>query len=471
MFSGNHLFPVMPSARQEPSLNSPLKLLMICWTFPPDAQIGGLRVSRFCRYLPEFGIEPIVLTMEDRFRESVDNSLPAIPGLRIERTEVAATPVDWYRRSKAILGATSGNLDQKSMNASTSNDRKKFFRRQMAALLQLPGPDSGWYRPALHTARRLIREESIAAIFSSSPPTVSHRIALRLSEEWNLPWMADFRDPWSPSFRPDNEPMWWRYLNRSVESRCVRLADRVICNTEWLRKDFLMSHPQLPQQKFVTLTNGFDDPTLPSNKRSPTGSRRLFLHLGNIYGLRRIDTFCLAIENLVATQKIDPSTFQILFLGHVDPRLEASARESAPELFRFGCIEFTERVGREEAQQTLAEADKLLIFQGGHYLQVPAKFYDYLLTGRPILAVAQKGALTDLLEETGSGIWADPEKPKEIAANFLRLLALPGISSVEAQQRWYERFHYRPLTQRLAAYVHDLVTAGTPGAVTQRTVA
>jgi hypothetical protein len=280
-----------------------------------------------------------------------------------------------------------------------------------------------------------------------------------LSKESNLPWLADFRDPWSPSSNENDEPSWWRYLNKSMQARCLRSADRVICNTEWLRKDFLRSHPQLLQEKFVTLTNGFDDPTLPSVKLLRARSRRLFLHLGNIYGLRRIDTFCMAVENLVKTQRIDPSTFQIVFLGQIEPSLEAAARTSAPGLFRLGCVEFRARVGREEAQQTLAGADMLLIFQGGHYLQIPAKFYDYLPTGRPIFVVAQEGALTTLLEETGSGIWADHEKPDEIAASFLQAVVLPAISPVEAQQRWRERFHYRPLTQRLASCIRS-VAAG-----------
>jgi hypothetical protein len=431
---------------------------MICWAFPPDAQIGALRVARFCRYLPEFGVEPIVLTMEDRFRETVDNSLPPISGLRIERTDVTATPVDWYRKSKLILG-TPSNVGEKSPNPSTSNDRKSFLRRQISALLQLPGPDWGWYRPALRAARNLIQEGAIDAIFSSSPPTVSHRIALRLKEEWNLPWLTDFRDPWATSSHANDEPYWWRYLNELMESRCLRAADRVICNTEWLRRDFFRSHPRLPQQKFVTLTNGFDDSNRPSLTSPRIRPRRLFLHLGNIYGLRRIDTFCLAIESLVIAQKIDPLTFQIVFLGHIEPSLEAAARKSAPELFRSGCVEFRARVGREEAQQALSEADMLLIFQGGYHLQVPAKFYDYLLTGRPILAVAQKGALTDLLEETGSGVWAEAERPEEIATTFLRALALPAVSPAEAQSRWYERFHYRPLAGRLAACIRELAAA------------
>ena len=85
-------------------MDSPSKVLLISHTFPPDAQAGAQRVAEFCRYLPEFGVQPVVLTIEDRFRQSVDHSLHPISGIRNERTEVAATPLDWYQRSKKFLG-------------------------------------------------------------------------------------------------------------------------------------------------------------------------------------------------------------------------------------------------------------------------------------------------------------------------------------------------------------------------------
>jgi glycosyltransferase involved in cell wall biosynthesis len=436
-------------------VKSPVKLLMLCWAFPPDAQVGAIRAAQFCRYLPEFGVEPIVLTMEDRFRVSVDNGLTSIPGIRIERTEVDSTQRDWYRRLKGIAG-TSGNPTGKPLDAPSLEKRKSFLQRQILALLQFPEPESGWYRPALRKARQLVREGGIAGIFSTSPPTVSHRVAVRMKQEFNLPWLADFRDPWTVSLHVEDEPVWWRRASRLTEARCLREADRVICNTEWMRREFLRCHPELPQEKFVTLTNGFENTGAPAVKQTEVGSRRIFLHLGNIYGRRGIDTFCEAIDNLVAAQRIDPATFQIIFLGDIEPSLEAAARRVAPALFRLKCVDFRPRVERSLAHQALWQAEILLLFQGSHRLQIPAKFYEYLPTGRPIFAVAQRGALTDVLEETGAGIWAAPESTDEIKAAFLRALVLPRCSPDEAQRRC-ERFHYRLLTKRLAGWYVDLV--------------
>jgi glycosyltransferase involved in cell wall biosynthesis len=427
---------------------------MLCWAFPPDAQVGALRVARFCKYLPEFGIEPIVLTMQDRFRQSIDKSLPAITGLRIERTEIEATPLDWYRRSKTLLrpqqktpaATTTAKL---AANPPAEDIQKGFLRRQLLALLQISGSESGWYGPALRAGKKLIHDESIGAVFSSSPPTVSHRVALSLKREQKIPWIADFRDPWIASFELHDKPSWWRGLSQKTESACMRGADRVICNTDRMRQGFLAGHPDVPRQKFQTVTNGFEDIVPPTAHEKPQG-RKLFLHLGNIYGERRIDTFCSAIEGLVANQKLDPSAFQIVFLGNVEPSLLATARNAAPKIFESGCIEFRPRVERRMAEATLWSADLLLLFQGAHHLQIPAKFHEYLLTGRPIFAITEEGALSDVLDDTSAGIWVAPDNVEQIAAKFLQALALPTISPEAAREHWYQKFHYRALTEQLA---------------------
>lgn len=434
-----------------------VKLLVISHCFPPDAQVGGLRVAEFCAHLPEFGVQPIVLTIDDKYRLRLDHSFSPVAKLRVERTEVEATRMDWYRRSKAFLDFL-GNNSQPAKFSPVTWARKGLLHRNLITLLQFPDPDSGWYRPAIRAAEELIGEESIAGIFSSSPPVVSHRIACHLKEKFNLLWLADFRDPWTAQQQQD-KPAWWRRANQRMESRCVCAADRVICNTELIRQEFLRSYPDLPQQKFITLTNGYVAIPAPSPKPANRGSRIMLLHVGDIYRLRRIDTFCMAVEKLLKGGELDAAKFQIVFLGTTEPKLEAAAREAAPELFQKGCAEFRGRIDRDEALRALWQADLLLLFQGGHVLQIPAKFYEYLSTGKPIFAVAQKGALTDLLEETGAGIWADSEKPDEIAAGLLQALALPSFSPLEVQQLWYERFHYRSLTARLGACFRELAAA------------
>ena len=165
--------------------------------------------------------------------------------------------------------------------------------------------------------------------------------------------------------------------------------------------------------------------------------------------------------------RIDVNSFKILFLGSNSPSIAATACQRAPELIRYNCIEFKPRISWELAQQTLWDADLLLLFFTNK-LAVPAKFYEYLQTGKPIFAVAPEGALTDVLQSTGSGVWADPSDPTNIAAKFLQALGLAARSPEEVRQRWSSQYHYRFLTAQLAKWVRELAAAASREGPRQR---
>src|SRR5208283_3899068 len=97
----------------------------------------------------------------------------------------------------------------------------------------------------------------------------------------------------------------------------------------------------------------------------------------------------------------------------------------------------------EQASRFLSQADLLLVFQGGHRAQIPLKFYEYLSTGKPIFAVSQEGALSELMAQTGMGVWAAEDDPCEIGEKFLHALSLPAQPAEAIQQRWADRFHFR----------------------------
>ena len=438
--------------------NSSLQILVVAYAFPPNAEVGGLRVARFCRYLPAWGISPVVLTVQEQLYEECDDTLPKPSGLRVERTGILPTPLDWYKRWKARWAPAADTVD--SSTPAPATQPRGFFRRHTLALLQVPDPYWGWYLPAVRTAERVIEREPITAIFSTSPPWSCHLVARHLKKKYRLPWLADFRDPWvCRSFREDL-PSWRNRVDQWLEASCLRWADRVICNTDRLRETFLRLHPDLPRGKFVTLTNGFDDPVAERASVESKSTRRCFLHLGSLYHGRRIDTFCQVVGDLVNTGKIDANSFKILFLGDTSPSIAAMAYQRSPELMRRHCIEFRPRVSWKQAQQALWSADLLLLFFEDK-LAVPAKFYEYLQTGKPIFAVAPEGALTDVLQSTRSGVWADPRDSTAIAAKFLEALGRTARSPEEVQRRWSSQYHYRSLTAQLAGWVCELV-ARTP---------
>jgi len=436
-------------------LSSDLQVLIISFAFAPDGEIGAKRVTRFCGYLPEFGIQPIVLTVQERFLIRRDDSFFPPPGVRVERTTVWQNPLQWYAglKKRILPPPASGNASPIAISAERPrNGRRGFFRRHLLGLLQTPDQFVGWYLPAVKAAERLIEHEPIVVILSSGPPWTNHLVACHLRKKYGIPWVADFRDGWGTSHLL--EARWEREVNARMEASCLRRADLVVCNTEALRRSFVERYPLLQPKKFATLTNGFDNlsapPVLPTALKRNT---RLFLHLGTIYGRRRIDTFCQAVDDLVNVGKLHPGSFKVLFQGETDESSVATVQQRAPELVRNGCIEFKPFIDNwQQAQELICCADLLLVFSGSP-LEVPAKFYDYLKTGKPIFAVAEPGALTELLDHTGSGIWADPADPAGIATALLRALQLPGVTPEEAERRWSSQFHFRSLTAQLASWI------------------
>jgi glycosyltransferase involved in cell wall biosynthesis len=446
-------------------LSLDLRVLIISFAFAPDGEIGAKRVTCFCGYLLEFGIQPIVVTVQERFLIRRDDSFFPPPGVRVERTTVWPSPLQWYAglKKRIVPPPASGNASSLAISAERPrNARPDLFRRHLRALLQTPDQWSGWYLPAVKAAEQLIEREPIAVILSSGPPMTTHLVACHLRKKHGIPWVADFRDGWATSHLFGAR--WERKVNGLMEASCVRRADLVVCNTEPLRTSFVEHYPLLQPEKFATLTNGFDNlgapPVLHAAPKRYTG---LFLHLGTIYGGRRIDTFCQAVRDLVNAGNLHPSCFKILFQGEIDASSVAAVHERASELVRNRCIEFKPFESGRQAERLLWLADLLLIFSVNP-LEVPAKFYEYLRTGKPIFAVAERGALTELLDSTGSGIWADPADPAGIAAGLLRALELPGVTPEEAERRWSSQFHFRSLTARLADWIRRLAAQRSTGA-------
>jgi glycosyltransferase involved in cell wall biosynthesis len=435
-------------------LGSSLQVLVVSYICPPVGEVGALRVAGFCRYLPDFGICPVILTVQEQFYEYRDTTSRPLVGIRIERTRKLPTPLDLYGRWKRRRAVHRG-VDSSSADAQVKQS-PGFIRHQALHLLQIPDRNWGWYWPAIQAGTKLIEREPIAAIFSTGPPWISHLVARHLKKRYRLPWLADFRDPWAYYLVRENFPFWRDWLNQRQEASCIRLADRVLCNTDRLRQFLMQSYSSLPAEKFVSLPNGFEDPiaTLPSSQSKP--SPRILLHLGSLYANRRVDTFCQGIATLVGTGRLDPHSLKIVFLGEADPSIVDAAYQKAPELVQTGCIKFQPRVSWQQAQEAVWKADLLLLFQGDNKLEVPAKFFEYLPTGKPILAVVEQGALSDILESTASGLWVDPGNPAEIAAKLLQALELPTQSPAEVQRRWFGQYHYRALTEKLAGWIREL---------------
>ena len=448
------------------AMGASLKLLVITRYYPPDAEIGGKRIAHLMRHLPSFGIEPIVLTADENRCSSRDDSFP-MPTVRVERTPVRDTILQKSGRWKARVLRLAAKGDTPAPNSAATEapsyaQKVSFLRRHLMALLERPDRHIGWYRSAVDAGTRLVEKEGIGAILSSGPPWTCHLIGRELKRKYGIPWITDYRDPWTLGSWRDLEemPAWRDWMDRRQERSLVRTADRVLSVTREMREMFEHAYADMPASKFIFLPNGFDDALVaPVPAARGKSTQRLILHLGTLYGDRRVDTFCGAVSSLVSTGGMSADSIKVKLVGPVDePSIVARAEAAAPELFS-GTVEFCKPIPWGQAQELLGSSDLLLIFQGSNRLAIPGKFYEYLLSGVPILAITKPGALSAILEETKSGCAADPDSVEEIQSQLVRALDMP-IRSRQEVLRTAGRFHFRSLAQQLAGVVQECVHGG-----------
>ncbi len=435
-----------------------MRILLIAYAFPPSAEVGGSRIARFCSYLPEFGVQPVILTVQNRFQDQLDHTLLVPRATRVIRTVQQNTPLDWYATWKHRLIPSDSRKDDGRPKAQGSYSALLGRLRQNAlSALSIPDQHWGWYFPAKRAGGQLLQTGEFDAILSTSPPSTAHLIGRSLKKKYQIPWIADFRDPWATDESVLTPlPKWRRDLDMRLEASCVGLADLVVCNTDFQNRLMRERYQKFAPERFVTLTNGFDDLEAPSNLELKKHRPLRCLHLGHIYEGRRIDTFCAALSMLTKKQMLDPDAVKVLFVGDTDESQIAACRQVASELMDSRMIEFLPRVNKDEAKRLLWGADLLLVFQGGYRAQIPLKFYEYLSTGKPIFAVSQEGALSNLMAQTGIGIWAAEDEPCKIGAKFHLALTVPANSPDATRQQWSERFHSRSLSCQLAKWIREL---------------
>ncbi len=438
-----------------------LSILVVSYYFPPNAAVGGRRVARFCKYLPDFGIRPIVLTIDEESCGAADFSLPSSAQLQIERARPRTTLLERYNRWADLRGVVHSPNNGSSRLRFAVLKHVSSLRNHVLALLQFPDRQRGWYGPAIKAANRITSNFQIDVVLSSGPPWTGHKVAYSISRQRNIPWIADFRDSWTSDpwsnyiYGPKGAPAWRVRLDRRTEYRWLRHARIIVCTTNQHRECLLRSNPDLDPSRVVIIPNGFE--YRPDSLRSPAGSGpRRFLHAGNLYAERRIGTFCRALESLVRRGRLSPDMASITLIGDVDRDIERDARDSAPDLFASGMITLQPRIDWEKAQQATREADVLLIFQGHHPTAIPAKFYEYMQTGKPIVAIAGRGALRDIVLQTGSGFVADPDDQTEIESVLEQSLQAEPRRPDEVQ-RIAEQFDFRKLTANLAQSIRDAV--------------
>lgn len=404
---------------------TPKRLLLIAFHFPPiQGSTGVTRSLAFARYLIEFGWEVTVLSADPRaYPATRSENLQGIPPhVRVERGFAWDT-----KRHLSILG-------------------------KYPLCLATPDRWQSWIAGGFLKARKLVREWQPSAIMSTFPIASAHQIGALVNDWCGLPWIADFRDPMAQDGYPP-EPLLHRAY-AAIERRVFRQASHVIVTTEGAARLYRSRYPSFDSERLVIIPNGFDDAMFPARAAAavPGRERLLVLHSGVLYPSERDPTeFFRALAELRDAGAIHPS--------RVEFRLRATAHDElyAPLLRELGLedmVSLAPAVPYADALAEMMSADACLVLQAANCNdQIPAKVYEYLYAGRPVLALTDPagdtGRLLRGLGMTDIVPLDDRRAIKEALPGFLERVRTGSARIVEPSS--VMPFSRRALTGRLAA--------------------
>jgi hypothetical protein len=435
------------------------RVLIVSFVFPPLNDIGAVRIGKFAKYLPQFGWEPIVLTV---------NEVKGEPqGLPVETDEANV-----FRTASFELGSfigqklTTGKEVCPELHASRKNVnwRKAVLNalRLMEPIYSLPlisrllSDPVGWYPHAVEKGLEIIASNDVSAIFSSSNPPLAHLIASRLHKRTGIPWVAEFRDAWTLNhYAKKTQPFY--FFEQQVEKRTINNSSLLITASEPMTREMEALH----SKEGITITNGFDEEDYMENV--PLTPKFTITYTGKIYpGKQDPSPLFRAIAELRQEGKISAGEIEVrLFGSNVSATISPLVEKYQAQEFvgTYGFVPFKESVKKQKESTVLLLLSWNDPREKGVYT---GKIFEYLGAMRPILAVGLKRSVIDeLLTRTGSGIIAtEVAEIKGILLNWLDEFRLHGnvLSHYAPKQEVIRQYTRREQTRQLAKLLDEVST-------------
>ena len=373
------------------------KVLIITYYWPPAGGPGVQRVLKFAKYLPEFGWQPIILTVKNGEYPAIDLSLQKeIPANCKVYNTFSLEPNFVYKKF-------TGMEQSDKIPVAVLSNQKGRWKKRLTGFIRLnffiPDAKIGWKPFAVKTGKHIINELMPDLIFSSSPPPTVHLIAHKLAKWSGIKWVADFRDPWTKiHYYKDNRLS-------LVERLDQRLEKKVVNSSNWITaasNQFISVIGASDKENTTVITNGFDETDIEYKKNSTRQFK--IVHVGNINKNRFYPELFQAVAKLLQSGVLTIDNCRICFIGKVEKSIQT---EIVEVLKPFDIAEFFGYMTHSEAVQAMYSGDVLLLLlenisdYGGH---IPGKLFEYLVTGNYILGIGDpKGDASAILHESGCG--------------------------------------------------------------------
>jgi glycosyltransferase involved in cell wall biosynthesis len=429
------------------------RILLISYYWPPSGGGGVHRWLKFSKYLPEFDIEPVIYTPLDPDYPAIDESLldEVDDKLQIWRHPIWE-PYGYYRKFMGL------KRDKKIYSGFITEDEHETFRQKVSVFVRgnffIPDARKFWIKPSIKYLTKRLKAEPVDLIVSTGPPHSMHLIAAGVHKAFQIPWIADFRDPWTGIDFYDQLRLlpWSDRKHKRLEREVLTEADCVVTVSPQWKLDL----EKISGRDVHVMTNGFDEADF--KETPPLTDEFTLTHLGSINADRNANMLWDTLEAMLANDAEFARHFQLDLIGPIDQSVLVYLKR-LPALSQR--MQVTEWLDHSAAIRRIQASQVLLLLLNdtpNKFGIVPGKLFEYLGANRPVICIGPvRGDADHILQECQAGKvvdYRDQEGMEQVVRTYFNAYQSGApVASPDAQIAQYARRNivktYAELMQRI----------------------
>ncbi|AKC19830.1 glycosyltransferase family 4 protein [Flavobacterium psychrophilum] len=422
------------------------KVLIITYYWPPAGGPGVQRWLKFVKYLPDYNIQPIVYIPENPTYPIIDE------GLISEVSEQAIILKNKIIEPYQLASVFSKKSTKGISSGIIPNQKKQSFIQKLLLLVRgnlfIPDARILWVKPSVKYLEKYISENNIDTIITSGPPHSLHLIGLKLKQNLNVKWFADFRDPWTTIGYHSALKLssYAEKKHKNLERKVLNTADTIIVTSKTTKTEF----QAITTKPIEVITNGYDVENI---SKQTLDEKFTLAHIGSFLSDRNPIILWESLSELVAENEKFATLFQLKLIGKV-------SQEILDTIDGFNLNSYVNNLGyvsHKEAIEHQKKSQILLLIEIDSLETksiIPGKLFEYMVSERPIIAIGPKGSdFAEIITETNTGvffIYNEKEKLKKQILSYFELYLTQKltVSAVGLQQ--YSR---KKLTEKLSKLI------------------